>query len=311
MITTVTMNAAIDKTYVTSQFQPNQLYRIQNMHACAGGKGINVARVIRTLKEDVTASGIVAGYNGMFIQEQLFQEGINHDFISVDGESRICLNVIDPLSGTQTELLEQGPVLNESTQEAMKTKISMLARRSSHVILSGSLPQGCHPTFYANCIKLIQDAGAVPVLDASGDALLAGVEAKPLLIKPNEHEVLRLTGGTTADEHSLIEAIARLMEQGVLNVVVSLGGQGAIAGLNHRIYRVTIPKVDVVNTVGCGDSMLAGIVVADKRGLPPIDQLRMGAACGTANALMPAAGLVRLEDIGSLMKQVEVTLIEG
>ncbi|MGZ9586834.1 1-phosphofructokinase [Paenibacillus marinisediminis] len=310
MIVTVTMNAAIDKTYMAPGFQPGSLHRIQEMYSYAGGKGINVARVVRTLNEDVIATGVVAGNNGRYIEAELDREGIRHDFVHVDGESRLCLNIIDPLKSQQTELLEAGPVLNEAALAEVLQKITALAAEASHVVMSGSLSQGCPVSFYAELTSAIRAAGAVPVLDASGDALIQGVSARPHLIKPNEHEVLKLTGGTALDEAAVKAAIISLMNDGVENVVVSLGGDGAIAGMGGRLYRVAIPSIEVVNTVGCGDSMLAGIVVAAKRGMSAADQLRLGAACGTANALMPAAGSVRLEDLEAIMPQVVVTEID-
>lgn len=309
MITTVTMNAAIDKTYITPSFSIDKLHRVQEMYAFAGGKGINVARVIHALKEPVTASGIIAGYNGRFIEAALDQEGIPHQFVAVQGESRLCLAITDTNAGTVTELLEAGPTLTEEDVAQMKHTIAQLASCSTHVVMSGSLPQGCSPAFYRNCMDIIREQGAIPVLDTSGDALISGIEGRPQLIKPNEHEVLKLTGRDQADDESILEAIDAVMKQGVQNVVVSLGEHGALAGMNNRIYRVTIPKVEVVNTVGSGDSMIAGVVVGNKRGLLPEEQLKLGAACGTANALTPAAGMVSLSQVQELMKSITVQQI--
>lgn len=306
MIITLTMNASIDKTYMIPDFQPGQLHRVKDMYANAGGKGINVARVIHTLNEEVLATGVTAGFNGSFIEAELTREGIPHDFLRIEGESRVNINVLDSVRETQSELLEAGPWLDEAGLAAFKHKITELAARASHVVMSGSLLQGCPVELYAELVQLVRDAGALPVLDASGDALVHGANALPMLMKPNEHEVLKLTGGAGGDEAAIVTAIKRLMSRGVQQVVVSLGGQGAIAGMDGRLFRVTIPQVQVVNTVGCGDSMLAGLVVAHKRGMCVEDQLRMGAACGTANALQPEAGSVRLADVESLMEQVHI-----
>lgn len=309
MITTVTMNAAIDKTYITPSFAIDKLHRVKEMYAFAGGKGINVARVVHALQEPVTASGIIAGHNGKFIEAALAEEGIVHQFVAVEGESRLCLAITDPSTGSVTELLEAGPALTEEDVEQMKLTIAKLARTSTHVVMSGSLPQGCPVTFYKDCVDIIRKNGASPILDTSGDALVSGMEGRPLLIKPNEHEVLKLTGSDHADEDAILQAIHAVMEQGIQSVVVSLGAQGALAGMYNRIYRVTIPKVEVLNTVGSGDSMIAGLVVGDKRGLLPEEQLKLGAACGTANALTPAAGMVSLPQVEELMKSISVQQI--
>lgn len=306
MIITLTMNASIDKTYMIPDYQIGQLHRVKDMYANAGGKGINVARVIHTLHEEVLATGVTAGFNGSFIEAQLTHEGIPHDFLRVEGESRVNINVLDPVRETQSELLEAGPSIDEAGLAAIKRKITELAARASHVVMSGSLLQGCPVSLYADLVQLVRDAGAWPVLDTSGDALVHGAAALPMLMKPNEYEVLKLTGGAGGDEAAIVSAIQRLMTRGVPQVVVSLGGQGAIAGIDGRLFRVTIPQVQVVNAVGCGDSMLAGLVVAHKRGMSIEDQLRMGAACGTANALQPEAGSVRLADVENLMEQVQI-----
>lgn len=307
MIVTLTMNATIDKTYMIPDFQAGQLHRVKDMYSNAGGKGINVARVMHALNEEVLATGIVAGFNGSFIEAELTREGIPHEFVRIEGESRVSINLLDPVRETQSELLEAGPWLDEAGLEAIKCKVTELAGRASHVVMSGSLLQGCPVSLYAELVQLVRAAGAWPVLDASGDALVHGAGAHPMLMKPNEHEVLKLTGGTSCDETSVIAAIERLMGSGVPQVVVSLGGEGAIAGMDGRLFRVTIPKVQVVSAVGCGDSMLAGLVVAHKRGMHIEDQLRMGAACGTANALLPEAGTIRLADVARLMEQVQIT----
>ncbi|MCM3341821.1 1-phosphofructokinase [Paenibacillus sp. MER TA 81-3] len=306
MITTVTLNAAIDKTYIIPGFNLNSLYRAEQMNATAGGKGINVARVIRTLGEDVIATGFVAGFNGMAISEMLRQEGIPSDFITVEGESRLCLNVIDPEGGTQTELLEAGPSIPAEAIESMKERIAKLASRSSHVVFSGSLPKGCQLGLYAELIAIARGAGAIPVLDTSGEALVEGIAARPYLIKPNEHEVVKLTDGNAEEEDDIKSALLRLAKQGIANVVVSLGERGALSTMDKQLFRVSIPRIDAVNAVGSGDSMVAGLVVADKRALPAEERLKLGAACGTANALMPSAGMVRLEDVEALKQQIQV-----
>ncbi|MGG4395069.1 1-phosphofructokinase [Paenibacillus thiaminolyticus] len=310
MITTVTLNAAIDKTYIVSGFALDKLYRVEQMTATAGGKGINVARVIHALGEEVTASGFAAGFHGQMILHKLNEEGIPADFVHVEGESRVCLNILDPGRGTQTELLEQGPAVTLINLDAMRDKVGTLAARSTHIVFSGSLPQGCPPALYAELIEIARRAGAIPILDTSGAALEEGVKSAPALIKPNEHEVGKLTGGgADASEDEVMPAIRRLMDAGIEQVVISLGARGALAGVRGALYRVTLPAVEAINPVGSGDSMVAGLVVADKRGLSAEDGLTLGAACGTANALMPSAGHVRLDDVESLRTQIQVERI--
>lgn len=309
MITTVTLNAAIDKTYTVPHFGTDNVFRVQSMTAVAGGKGINVARVTKTLGEDVTATGFVAGSHGAFITSGLDREKIAHDFVQVDGESRQCITVLDPAdSNRQTELLEPGPTITNGQLDAMKRKIGELAKRSTHMVFSGSLPKGCPAGTYAELIEEARSAnGSLRlILDTSGDALVAGIEAKPTLIKPNEHEIRKLLGQAAGTEADLIACIRDLMGRGIPYVIVSLGGDGALAGCNGAVYRVQFPPMEIVNPVGSGDSMVSGMVVAMKRGYSDADLLRFGCACGSANALTSSAGNVRPEDVDLLFAAVSV-----
>ncbi|WP_068773740.1 1-phosphofructokinase [Paenibacillus sp. FJAT-26967] len=307
MITTVTLNAAIDKTYTVSSFEMNRVLRIGQMIAVAGGKGVNVARVARTLGEPVTAAGFAAGFNGQFIRQGLDAEGIGHDFIEVPGESRLCLTVLDAQNGTQTELLEPGPEIPLPNLEELKSKIASLAAASTHVCFSGSLPAGCPADLYAELIRLAQHAGASAVLDASGDALAAGLEARPLLIKPNEHEIERLLGRAASSDDDLAVCLRQLMGLGIRHVIVSLGGRGALAGSDGHLRRVQLPPVAAVNPVGSGDAMVAGMVTAIRRGYGDADMVRFGAACGSANALHAQAGAVTMEEVERLYREIRVT----
>jgi tagatose 6-phosphate kinase len=197
MITTVTLNAAIDKTYYLPQFGLAQVSRVQRMFAEPGGKGINVARVIHQLGYPVIATGFAGGHNGRFIESALTEQGIQHEFIHIEGESRICLNIMDESTGASTELLEQGPSISAEAWLFMQTKLAQLAARSRIVCFSGSLPQGVPANGYAQLIDIVKRAGCLAFLDTSGAALLHGIAAKPDFVKPNEDELralLRLAG---------------------------------------------------------------------------------------------------------------------
>ncbi|WP_442601257.1 1-phosphofructokinase [Paenibacillus sp. KN14-4R] len=310
MITTLTLNAAVDKTYVVPGFYKSGLFRVNEMVADPGGKGVNVARVVTLLGGQAVATGFVAGSQGAFIQKGLTKQGVSHDFLEVEnGESRLCTTIIDPESEEhQTELLELGPTITEADLTNLKEKMADLAQRSSVVVMSGSLPLGCPTDIYADLIKIVQQNGAKAILDASGDALVAGVKAKPYLIKPNEHEIARLLGQNHASNDELAVAIQKLMEQGITCVIVSLGERGAFAGWEGTLYRVSVPVIDAINPVGSGDSMVAGMVTIIERGGTAQDALRLGAACGAANALNLRAGIVDPTIVEQLKEQVQVEL---
>lgn len=304
-ITTVTLNAAIDKTYYLAEIVKGKVMRAQKVMAAAGGKGINVARVIRQLgHEDVAVTGFVGGYNGRFIAEQVRELGIAEEFVKVAGESRLCLNFIDRRDGSSTEVLEPGPDLWPEQAEEMKAKLRMLASQSRLVIFSGSIPQGLPGDFYADLIRIAASSGAEVFLDASGEPLAYGLEAVPQLIKPNEDEIRPWMTGSGED--ALAAALNQLMEKGISNVVVTLGAEGALAGIKGRIYRVHIPRVEAVNTVGCGDAFMAGFAYGYVRNWTPENCLRHAAAAGCANALSPIAGDLYVSDHEKLVQEVSV-----
>ncbi|WP_152396800.1 1-phosphofructokinase [Paenibacillus guangzhouensis] len=311
-IVTVTLNAAIDKTYTVPQFDLNHAYRVNDMVATAGGKGINVARVASILQQPVIVSGFVAGSQGRFITEGLNREGIAHDFVQVPGESRVCITILDPAKpNEQTELLEPGPRITPEAMDALSLKLQELAKTSTCMAFSGSLPMGCPTDTYARLIRDVKlsNPDLRIVLDASGDALVAGLEAKPFLIKPNEHEIEKLVGKTVQSPEELHACIRNLMAEGIACVVVSLGKDGAIAGYQGKLYRVTFPPLEIVNPVGSGDSMVSGMIIAFERGYNIEDTLRLGSACGSANALMIGAGSVQPTDVERLFADVHVQVI--
>ncbi|MCC2683122.1 MAG: tagatose-6-phosphate kinase [Paenibacillaceae bacterium] len=306
MLTTVTLNAAIDKTYFFNSFTLGTVSRTQTMRVNPGGKGLNVARVAGQLGRSVLATGFVGGYNGRFIMDELDRQGIAHDFVQVEGESRLCLNMIDLSNRSSTEVLEPGPEITSDQVEEMKRKIRQLAAKSAIVALSGSVPRGAPTSIYAELIAIAKAEGARVFLDASGDALMAGITAIPEMIKPNEDEVERIIGKKLEREEDLIDSVRELMERGIKRVIVTLGAAGSLAGVDGRLYRIRAPKLDAVNTVGCGDSFVAGMASAVLQGMNVEDSLRLATAAGSANALTEEAGNVRLEDVDALFKQTVI-----
>ncbi|PYI56666.1 1-phosphofructokinase [Paenibacillus flagellatus] len=310
MITTVTLNAAIDKTYYMDSFPLGKVSRVAEMISVPGGKGINVARVARQLGAAVLATGFVGGSNGDYIVKELGKAGIDNDFVAVEGESRLCLNMIDRSAGTSTELLEPGPVISASHIEAIKAKVKSLAAESAIIAFSGSLPKGAPAPLYAELIAVAKAEGAKAFLDTSGDALLEGVAAKPYFIKPNEDEIEKLIGRKLERESDLYASMKRLMEEGVACVVVTLGASGSVAGFGGRLYRVRAPRIEAVNAVGSGDSFVAGMATAIANGAPFEDALRLATAAGTANALNAQAGDIRTDDVERLSGEVGIEAIE-
>ncbi|WP_199615711.1 1-phosphofructokinase family hexose kinase [Paenibacillus alkalitolerans] len=310
MITTVTLNAAIDKTYYVDTFVPGRVSRADRVLAVPGGKGLNVARVIRTLGYETLATGIVGGNNGNFIRTGLDRIGIAHDFVTtIGGESRLCLNIISQHPCLSTEILEPGPKVSEEETKAVFAKVSMLAAVSDIVVLSGSLPAGMPSDTYKLLIERIREQGALPFLDSSTAALRNGLEAKPFLVKPNEDEAESLLGVDVRNEESLVKALRHRMTEGIDCIVVTRGAAGSIAGFRGQCYRVHAPVITPLNTVGCGDSFVAGMAVGFQRQWEIEQILTFATAVSAANALTEHAGEVYGADVERLSKEIRIERI--
>ncbi|MEK3789664.1 1-phosphofructokinase family hexose kinase [Paenibacillus sp. FSL K6-1230] len=309
MITTVTLNAAIDKIFTLPGFALNKAHRVQDPITVPGGKGINVARVLRCLNQPVTATGLIAGHNGRLLLDGLHQEGVPADFIDIGhGETRLAITMLDPLTGTQTECIEEGPPVEDKHLISLRNKVQLLAARSSWVIFSGSLPAGCPVDLYAELCQLAKSQGAKVALDTSGEALLAGLEGLPDLVKPNEEEAVRYAGAVSSGREHLQTAALRLTEAGAGMVVISMGGRGAVAAHAGRLYEVSLPPLSIVSPLGSGDAMVAGLVTAQLQQRSTLEVLRYGAACGTAAAMHAMAGFVELDTVNDLFSDIQATI---
>ncbi|MFB5674100.1 1-phosphofructokinase family hexose kinase [Paenibacillus terreus] len=309
MITTVTLNAAIDRTYYVDKFSVGQVHRVARQIDEPGGKGNNVAKVIRQLGGEVTATGIIGGSNGTFIESSLTERGIQTAFVRGPGESRVCLNILDESGGTSTELLGQGMSIMETEAEAIKETLRGLALQSSVVVLSGSFPAGAPEGLYAELIGIVRSAGAQAFLDTSGAAFSAALGASPHFVKPNEEELAGWLGREPQQLSEWTRAAQMLADQGITEVCVTLGSRGAVAFLDGAGYLVTPPAIQPVNTVGCGDAFVAGMAYAQERGHSAADRLRTAAAAAAANAMSAKAGDIDYRLFREYGQQVQVTAL--
>jgi tagatose 6-phosphate kinase len=306
MITTVTLNTTVDKTCFLGGLEIGRVNRVPVMHTFPGGKGINAARVAHQLGCPVLVTGFVAGFNGSYMEAELSRQGILHDFVRVKGESRVSLNIIDRYNGTTTEILEQGPSVICDDILAIKDKLRQLASESTVMAFCGSLPAGSPVHLYADFIDIARQEGALTVLDASGEALLHGIEAIPYCIKPNEHEIAAVIGRPAENDGEIMEAIRKLQHKGISIVAVSLGSRGAIIGINGELFSVKAPELSPVNVVGCGDSFVGGLCTALYKKESPDACIRLATASGSADALTEEAGNIHLNDVKFLLGQVEI-----
>lgn len=306
MILVVNLNASVDKRYEMTDLEKGDVMRATHVENTPGGKGIHVANVATKLNEQCLVTGFLGGKTGEFIEEKLKEYNITQDFVKIQGETRECLAIItDDL--VQTEILEPGPEVTEEEKYRLIEKYKELLKSCDMVVASGSMPRNISKDFYKTLIEIAHSYGKKFLLDTSGESLRLGMEAKPFFIKPNKDEIESLTGRKVQNDKDVIREIKELQVKGIELVVVSLGSKGAMAGYKGKIYKVTPPKVNALNPVGSGDSFVAGIAVAMKRGYSIEEVLRYASACGTANAMEKETGSVKREVVESLLKNINVT----
>lgn len=307
MILTVTLNAAIDKRYVVEGFRTGEVNRVKECTYVPGGKGLNVSKPASIYGAEVVATGFAGGHAGAYIEDALKPFGIRSAFYHVDAESRSCINIWDEVNQVQTEFLEPGFTLTEEDFAGFEAKFRQLVQEAKVVAMSGSVPKGLDGTAYQRLVKIVKDAGISVILDTSGKLLEMGIEAIPTMIKPNIDEIRMLTGKRCDDISEIIEAARAIHERGVKIVAVSLGADGSLAVGDDGIFRARVPKIDAVNTVGCGDSMIAGFALGLSKGLPLEETLRLASAISAAAAMREETGFFVMEDMEKLLPQIEIT----
>lgn len=310
MILTITLNPAVDISYKLDNLLLDTVNRVEDVSKTAGGKGLNVARVLQQLGEDVAASGFLGGSLGDFIRTQLAVIGIQDFFVPIDGETRNCIAVIH--EGKQTEILETGPVISVGEAALFLDKFTEYAEQVEIVTLSGSLPKGLPTDFYVELVKICNQYDTQVLLDSNGAILTALVasEHKPYLIKPNEEELADLLGQTSLDETQIMEALESTLFTDIPWVVVTLGADGAIVKNNKTLYRAKAPKVKAVNPVGSGDSVIAGFAAGIARGLEDAALIKYGLSIGVLNALEEKTGHINAEKVEWAVEQMLVDRIE-
>lgn len=310
MIVTVTMNAALDRTLTVPNFKEGQRHRASEKLTLAGGKGITVARALKILGVPVVATGLAGGRNGRRILEELAEEAILADFVRIEDESRTSTAVADPTSGTLTEVMEWGPLVQESELEVLLEKLDYLARGAELVVFAGTLPRGVADDFYAEAIRILARRGVLTVLDAEGEPLRVGLEAEPFLVSPNRTEAEAVVGQEFSEDGDFLDALERLENLGARNALVTFE-RGCFASVRvergqPKRFRAETATVEAVSGVGAGAVLLAGFIAAWLENATPEDALRRAVAAGAASTLSVGAGRFDPEDLGRLLREVHV-----
>lgn len=257
MITTVTLNPAVDKTLEIHGFKQGSVNRVQNSRVEAGGKGINVSKALKSFGEDTLATGFLGGESGNWINNYLKDQGIQTDFVCINNETRTNIKIVDTETSSVTDINDRGKIIEEKYSVELYSKIRHWAPKSKVMVFAGSIPEGLPDSTYSNLIKIAGSAGCKAILDAEGDKLLEGINAMPYMIKPNIHELESSLNIKIRDEKDIIYYCRDFIGKGVRYVVVSMGEEGAILISKNKVLKAEIIPVRVKSTVGAGDSMVA------------------------------------------------------
>lgn len=305
MIYTVTFNPSIDYIMFTDGFTLKGLNRAKDTYKFAGGKGINVSRVLKTLDVSSTALGFAGGFPGEFISNVLQQSDINTDFIKVNEDTRINVKL---KSGDETEINAPGPNVTSDQFEALLKQIRNTSKEDT-VIVAGSVPKSIPSDAYAQIAKITQETGAKLVVDAERDLVNTVLKYHPLFIKPNKDELEEMFDVTIKSDQDVVKYGREIVKNGAQSVIISLGGDGAIYIDEKRSIKAQNPQGDVVNTVGSGDSTVAGMVAGLESGLTIEEAFRQAVASGTATAFNE--DLAVKEDIEKIKSQVTISVLDG
>jgi 1-phosphofructokinase family hexose kinase len=306
MIYTVTLNPAVDREMTVDAIAFDTVLRALEWRVDCGGKGFNVARMLKSLGTSSVALGFAAGKSGEMLNDKLQSLGIETAFVWVDGETRTNVSIVSAENGQYVKANEPGPTINEAGLAQLAQKTRDLVQAGDWWVLAGSLPPGVEPGYYTELITIIQSAGAKVFLDTSDEALRQNCGAKPLLVKPNDEEAHALTGlpvNTPAEIAAVGMAISAM---GPASVVISLGKVGAVLVDKGKAWLAASPKIVAANPIGAGDSMVAGIVWGLSQGDSMQDALCKGIACGAATASQKGTSVGSREQVNDLLSQVQM-----
>ncbi len=303
MITVGGFNTSVDKALDLERLTVGAVNRAREARPYPGGKGLHVALTVAALGEPVCLIGVIDAANRRLFEDFLGDRGVEFHGVEAGEPIRTCL-AIREADGRMTEVLEPGPTLDPDTRAELQARFLSLAGESSLATLSGSVPRGFDDDTYAGLVTTLRNAGVRCLVDASGAQLRSAVKARPFLIKPNRDEIEALCGGPVAGPEAAFKAGRTLVAGGVGTVIVSLGAGGALLVDRSRAWHAFVPAGEVRNAVGSGDCLLGGVAVGLARGLDQEDVLRLGVACGTANARSDETGVVKPADIDAVLPQV-------
>lgn len=305
MIYTVTVNPAIDYIVQLKELTLGEVNRMDYDNKLPGGKGINVSRILKELGHDNTALGFLGGFTGDFVDDALRQLGLQTNFTRIKAQTRINVKI---KAQTETEINGQGPQITAAEVAAFSQQFEQLTPADT-VIFAGSLVPSLSNDFYLDLIKIIRSKGAQFVIDTTGESLLKTLPEQPLVVKPNNHELAELFGVELNSIADIVTYARKLLELGAQHVLVSMAADGGLMVTKDKVYRSQAPKGTVINSVGAGDSMIAGFTGTFARAKDPQEAFKYGLACGSATTF--SEDLASRAKIEEILPQIKITEWEG
>lgn len=304
MIYTVTVNPALDYVLQLPEVKDGETNRSSDTQFLAGGKGINVSQILNQLGVDNTAWGFVGGFTGEELIRQLNVKKISSDFVRISDDTRVNVKIH---AQEETEINAAGPDITDQEVAAFKSRLDDL-EAGDIVVLSGSLAPSLPTDFYESLLPLIREKGAEFVVDTTGEALLRTLKFNPLVIKPNHHELADLFDTSFSSTADMLEAAKKLQKLGAQNVMISMAGEGAYLVTADHVYHANAATGTVVNSVGAGDSMIAGFVGTWFEKHDAAEGLRVGSACGGATAF--TEDIAVKSQIDAVLPQIKIDVVE-
>ena len=300
MIYTITFNPALDYISQVDDFAIGKINRTKTEEILPGGKGLNVSTVLRNLGIESTAFGFIAGFTGEELKRNIEQRGIKTDFIKVEkGITRINVKIS---SKEETALNGNGPYITEKDIEELLKKIDNI-KSEDKVILAGNVPKCINNNIYEIICKKLENNKVTFIVDATKELLMNVLKYRPFLIKPNKEELEETFNEKIENKEDIVIHAKKLQDMGAQNVLISLGGEGAIlVTTENKEYFLNAPKGKVLNTVGAGDSMVAGFIAGYEKNGDFEQAFKMGIATGSASAF--SMNLATAEEVANLLKEI-------
>ncbi len=313
MIITVTLNAAIDRTLEVPNFRLGRRHRSVEQTTMPGGKGVNVARALKRLDQPVVATGFAGGQTGTRLVEGLTSESVLNDFVRTRRESRTNITIVDPTTGEQTEVNEQGAEVSRQELELFTDKLVYLARGAQMVVFAGSVPSGVDHEVYGRLVRELRRMGVTTIVDCDGEPLRQAVRGEPDVVSPNVLEAEELVGHEFNDEEDRVIAVREMVQLGAREAIMTVD-DGCLAQVlvdgSPRLYRVRVEPRPARSTVGSGDAFLAGYVAARYSGRAPEERLRFAVACGAESTEHFSAGVLDPTRVERVLGEVTAEPVE-